>query len=400
MPERQTRLRDLGFDADPAQAPSLSRLFAASTAKESDMQRATMIELERLADNPFQPRLDMDEQSLEELAQVMRLQGFQGVLVARPQPEHEGYYQLTAGHRRREAAKRAGLRVLPVVVQELADEEMVVRAITENIQREDLSPLEEGKIYLVMSEEMGYTYQQIAKEVGKSVSYVRNRLGVARAPEDVQSLVRKKPDTLRAVIYLSKVEDARVRTEIIEQILNGSLATDDLPAYIEALRLEVLEQVPEQLQFASPSSAGSSVGAEEALAETMPVNAATPKEAQLIDVLDGTKSPDQPLAEVTADIADTLHTRIVQVDGVSTVVEQNPRSAAKRSVEDDERTQLRVRGSKLTSALRTLVTYENLLSSGPGLSADEVGRLTRIATIVESILAGSHKDAQNNSARK
>jgi ParB/RepB/Spo0J family partition protein len=375
MAKRATRPLDLGFDSAAEQAPSLSRLFAASTAKESEMQRATMIELDRLSDNPFQPRLDMDEQALAELAQVMKLQGFQGVLVARPAPEHGGYYQLTAGHRRREAARRAGLRVLPVVVQELSDEEMVVRAITENIQREDLSPLEEGRIYLLMSEEMGYTYQQIAKEVGKTVSYVRNRLGVARAPEDVQNLVQKKPDTLRAVIYLNKVEDVTARNEIIEQILGGSLATDDLPAYIGALRV---------------------VGTKEALGEARPAIPTT-EEAKLIRGVDGAEFSEQSTSEVTPDAPPA---RIVNIDGVSTFVEQNPNSPAKRSVEDEERTQLRVRGSKLTSALRTLVTYENLLSSGPSLSADEVGRLTRIATLVESILAGSQNNVQNKGTEK
>jgi ParB/RepB/Spo0J family partition protein len=399
MSKRAARPLDLGFDNDPNQAPSLSRLFAVSTAKESEMQRATMVELDRLADNPFQPRLDMEEQSLEELAHVIKLQGFQGVLVARAAPEREGYYQLTAGHRRREAARRAGLRVLPVVVQELSDEEMVVRAITENIQREDLSPLEEGRIYLLMSEEMGYTYQQIAKEVGKTVSYVRNRLGVARAPEDVQNLVQRKPDTLRAVIYLNKVEDARARTEIIEQILGGSLTTDDLPAYIEALRLEVLEgpAEPEHVQLTALGTPGSAVVDEEASAEAIPVIISTPKEAEPINVQDSASSTDQSIVEVAPDASAI---RIVQIDGVSTIVEHNPNSLAERSIQDEERTRLRVRGSKLTSALRTLVTYENLLSSGPGLSADEVGRLTRIATLVESILAGSQNDVQNKGAEK
>lgn len=395
MPKRATRPLDLGFDTDPKQVPSLSSLFAASTAKESDMQRASMIELDRLADNPFQPRLGMDEQGLDELAQVIKLQGFQGVLVARPAPERQGYYQLTAGHRRREAARRAGLRVLPVVVQELTDEEMVVRAITENIQREDLSPLEEGRIYLLMSEEMGYTYGQMAKEVGKTVSYVRNRLGIARAPEDVQTLVQKKPDTLRAVIYLSKVEDARARTEIIEQILGGSLTTDDLPGYIEALRLEV----PEQPQLASTGTPGSSIVAEVILPRPMPAIGTTLEAAEPIHVLDTdtAKSPDQSMSGVAPDAP---LTRIVHIDGVSAFVEQNPKSLAKRSVEYGERTQLRVRGSKLTSVLRTLVTYENLLSNGPSLSADEIGRLNRIATVVESILAGSNSDTQNKSAEK
>ncbi len=397
MPKRETRVRDLGFDADPAQAPSLSKLFAASTARESEMQRATMIELDRLTDNPFQPRLDMNEQALEELAQVMKSQGFQGVLVARPAPEREGYYQLTAGHRRREAARRAGLRVLPIVVQELSDEEMVVRAITENIQREDLSPLEEGKIYLLMSEEMGYTYGQVAKEVGKTVSYVRNRLGVARAPEDVQSMVQKKPDTLRAVIYLSKVEDAGSRTEIIEQILGGTLTTDDLPAYIEALRADVLEQP----QLESQRTPGSPAIAEEVSNQTISAIVGAPKEAEHVYGLDAAlgaaQSPDPRMSEVTPEAPAV---RNVQIDGIPTPIEQNSPSLPNRAIENEERTQLRVRGSKLTSVMRTLVTYENLLTGGPDLSGDEIGRLNRIATIVESILARNTSDNQNKGVEK
>lgn len=397
MPKRATSPLDLGFDSEPNQTPSLTRLFAASTAKESEMQRATMIELDRLADNPFQPRLDMDKQGLEELAHVIKLQGFQGVLVARPVSEREGYYQLTAGHRRREAARRAGLRVLPVVVQELSDEEMVVRAITENIQREDLSPLEEGKIYLLMSEEMSYTYRQIAKEVGKTVSYVRNRLGVARAPEDVQNLVQKKPDTLRAVIYLSKVEDAGARTEIIEQILAGSLATDDLPSYIESLRSEVAEQS----QLESLGAPSSPAIAEEVSNRTISAIASEPIEAESVHGLDAAlgaaQSPDLQMSEVTPHAPPI---RIVQIDGVSTPIEQNPLSLPNRAIENEERTQLRVRSSKLTSVLRTLVTYENLLAGGPSLSGDEIGRLTRIVNVVESILARNNNDIQNKGAEK
>jgi ParB-like chromosome segregation protein Spo0J len=123
---------------------------------------------------------------------------------------------------------------LPVVVHDLSEEEMVTLAITENIQREDLTPLEEGKIYLLMSDEMGYTHEQIAREVGRKRGYIENRIRVARAPGDVQKLIQAKPDSIRAVATLIKVKDSGERAEIIELMLAGTLTVEDLPGYIAA----------------------------------------------------------------------------------------------------------------------------------------------------------------------
>ncbi len=216
----------------------LSSLFAAGTSRDTVMQHPIMVGIEYLLDNPYQPRLDANETSLDELAEVIRQQGFQGVLVARQRRGIGDQYELTAGHRRREAARRAGLRVLPVVVQELTDEEMVVRAITENIQREDLSPLEEGRIYQLMQQEMGYSYRQIAREVGKKLGYVQNRIRVAQAPPDVQAMVRARPETLHAVRYLVDIESEALRGEIIRQLLAGALTNDDLRSYAEIAKRE------------------------------------------------------------------------------------------------------------------------------------------------------------------
>src|SRR5437764_4225041 len=94
----------------------LSDTFAASVAEAADMQHATMISIDKLRSNPFQPRMEMNEETLNELSQVIKTQGFQGVLVARPHPTEMGDYQITAGHRRREAARGSGSTVLPVVV--------------------------------------------------------------------------------------------------------------------------------------------------------------------------------------------------------------------------------------------------------------------------------------------
>jgi ParB/RepB/Spo0J family partition protein len=213
-------------------APKRSVLSNLLALHKNDVEQAILVELDFLQDNPYQPRLKADESNLKELAQVIKAQGFQGVLIARPHPQQPGQYQLTAGHRRREASRQAGLTMLPVVVKELSEEEMAGLAITENIQREDLTPLEEGRIFLLMAEEMEYTHEQIAREIGKNRGYVENRLRVARAPQDIQRLVAEKPDSLRAIATLIKVTDPARRREAIELLKSGKLTADDLPSYL------------------------------------------------------------------------------------------------------------------------------------------------------------------------
>lgn len=215
-----------------AEVPKRSVLSNLLALHKNDVEQATLVEIDLLKDNPYQPRLNADESNLKELAQVIKAQGFQGVLIARPHPLQPGQYQLTAGHRRREASRQAGLTMLPVVVKELSEEEMAGLAITENIQREDLTPLEEGRIFLLMAEEMEYTHEQIAREIGKNRGYVENRLRVARAPQDIQQLVAEKPDSLRAVSTLIKVTDPAQRREAIELLKSGKLTADDLPGYL------------------------------------------------------------------------------------------------------------------------------------------------------------------------
>jgi ParB family chromosome partitioning protein len=237
MSKKGNQTIDLGFlqgEESRTRGTDLSGLFAQSVTTATEMQQAIMVRVDRLLNNPYQPRQEIRDDSVEELASVIRAQGFQGVLVARPAPDRGGYYQLTAGHRRREAARRAGMALLPVVVHDLTEEEMVTLAITENIQREDLTPLEEGKIYLLMSDEMGYTHEQIAREVGRKRGYIENRIRVARSPRDVQELIQAKPDSIRAVATLIKVKDESERAEIIKLMLAGTLTVEDLPGYIAA----------------------------------------------------------------------------------------------------------------------------------------------------------------------
>ena len=242
---RSRRPPDVSFFAEEttptATTARVAGLFAAGSNDDAPPQR---LAIEHLHDNPFQPRRVLDPTSIAELASVIKTQGFQGTLVARPHPTTRGAYELAFGHRRREAARQAGLTTLPVSVQQLTNEDMITLAITENIQRSDLTPLEEGDTYRLMIEQLGYTQEQIAQEIGKDRGYVVNRLRAARAPDDVRALVAAKPDTLRAVAYLVKIQDPARRAELIGQLQAGLLTGDDLPAYLPGTRADTEQAVP------------------------------------------------------------------------------------------------------------------------------------------------------------
>src|SRR4051794_9623986 len=112
------------------------------TVPDGEDVEPVLLAIDLLEDNPYQPRKAIDPGELYALASVIREQGFQGVLVARPHPQKPARYQLAFGHRRRDASRLAGLTSLPVIVREFSDTQMIVLAVTENVQRADLSPLE------------------------------------------------------------------------------------------------------------------------------------------------------------------------------------------------------------------------------------------------------------------
>lgn len=352
----------------------MSEMFAASVATDTEVQTARKISIDLLLDNPYQPRLLMQEEALNELTQVIERQGFQGVLVARPHSTVEGYYELTAGHRRREAARRAGLETLPVVVRDLTDEEMVTLTITENIQREDLSPLEEGKIYRLMADEMNYTHERIAREVGKKRGYVENRIRVARAPEDIQEMVQARPDTLVVAYYLGKVEDKEERGGIIRQVLSGNLATSDIPHYIDTRKGSYeVDSTGTSGDLASISTTTINIDSTLPVAESEPVaaSALTPEQRATqgeaasqqrgTGNFQGAKAPSEnagPKAEAAADMQ------------------------AKAAVEHKA---ARARLAKLASAISALRTYEGQTAALQVVSAQECTSLAQTLALAREL---------------
>jgi ParB family chromosome partitioning protein len=189
------------------------------------------IDVEQIVPNPEQPRLAMDEVSLEELAASIREHGvLQPILV---RPLEDGEFQLIAGERRWRASKAAGLATIPALVEEIDDDTALEISIIENLQREDLSPLDEASMYDRMVRDHGYSVRRLAQKIGKDKGYLENRLRLADAPEEVRELVSLRKDTLSHAYELMKVEDPKKRKKLAGQVARGELTLIKLRDKIE-----------------------------------------------------------------------------------------------------------------------------------------------------------------------
>ena len=149
---------------------------------------ALIIPIDKIRRNPYQPRETFDPEKLEELADSIRVHGIIEPLVA--SKDGDGSYELISGERRLRAAKRAGLTEVPVVLKELGRRDKLEVAIIENVQREDLNPIERAKSYQRLIDEFRYGQEDVAKRVGKSRESVANSLRLLKLPEKIQEYIR------------------------------------------------------------------------------------------------------------------------------------------------------------------------------------------------------------------
>jgi ParB family chromosome partitioning protein len=189
------------------------------------------IDVDRITSNPEQPRLVFDQTSLDELAASVREHGVLQPILVRPQDD--GGFQLIAGERRWRAAKAAGLATIPALVEEIDDDTALEISIIENLQREDLSPLDEASMYDRMVREHGYSVRRLAQKLGKDKGYLENRLRLADAPDEVRELVSLRKDTLSHAYELMKVEDPKKRKRLAAQVARGELTLIRLRDKIE-----------------------------------------------------------------------------------------------------------------------------------------------------------------------
>ncbi len=181
--------------------------------------------IDKIRPNPRQPRSEFDETALAELAASIRAQGVIQPLLVRRMPD--GDFELVAGERRLRAAERAGLTHVPVFVREMSDDESLELALVENIQRDDLSPLEEATAYQRLIDEFGHTQEQIAERVGKSRPAIANSLRLLRLPESIKhDLARGRLTAGHARVLLS-IEDHDAQLRAAKQIHARHLSVRD-----------------------------------------------------------------------------------------------------------------------------------------------------------------------------
>jgi len=188
---------------------------------EPGLKGSRLIPVERLQPGRYQPRHSMDEEKIEELAQSVRENGIILPLLVRRHPDDDGAYEIIAGERRWRAAQMAKLHEVPVVVRELNDQEALEIGLVENLQRQDLSPLEEADGYQRLAEEFSHTQEILAKTVGKSRSHVANMMRLLGLPDPVKKMLDKgELSAGHARALLNAPDPLGLARQVLKQDLN------------------------------------------------------------------------------------------------------------------------------------------------------------------------------------
>lgn len=191
------------------------------------------IPVDKILPNPFQPRKNFDGPALEEMSQSIKQYGIlQPITVRKVSPT---LYELVAGERRLRAAKHAGLEKIPAIVVEMSDSDSAAVALVENLQRQDLSFMEEAEAYSALIAIHGFTQEQIAAKLGKNQSTIANKLRLLRLPESVKSALVEHNLTERHARALLRISDEDKQLEALKKICDNSYNVSETDAYIDKL---------------------------------------------------------------------------------------------------------------------------------------------------------------------
>ncbi len=210
-------------------SPAIVSLLSPETTHRSTGVK--LVAVDRIEPNPENPRLVFDQATLEELAASIREHGVLQPILVRPIDENR--FQLIAGERRWRASRLAGQSAIPALVEDIDDSTALEISIIENLQREDISPLDEAVMYDRMIREHGYSIRRLADKLGKDKGYLENRLRLADAPPEVRELVSLRKDTLSHAYELMKVADPRKRRRLAEAVARNELSLVKLRERIE-----------------------------------------------------------------------------------------------------------------------------------------------------------------------
>ena len=194
--------------------------FEKGLVEEAKPNEIVEIKISEIRSNPYQPRKIFDEEALNELASSIKEHGIVQPIIVKKSIKG---YELVAGERRTKAAKIAGLETVPAIVKDFDDEQMMEIALIENIQRENLNPIEEAMAYDSILRSSNITQDELAKKFGKSRSYITNSLGLLRLPDDTKKYVEDNKLSMSHARALSKLEDNDQINRLANKIVNENL---------------------------------------------------------------------------------------------------------------------------------------------------------------------------------
>lgn len=209
------------FNNEPLDYSKIEEKIITETPKEEIIK----VPISELRANPYQPRKVFDEEALNELASSIKEHGvFQPIIIKK---SIKGY-EIIAGERRVKASTIAGLKEIPAIVRDFTDNEMMEIALLENLQRENLSAIEEAEAYKNLLNNLNLTQDKLAERIGKSRSHITNMIGLLSLPETTKNLINKKEISMGHARVLSKLKDESKIQELTDRIINEGLSVRNL----------------------------------------------------------------------------------------------------------------------------------------------------------------------------
>ena len=192
---------------------------------ETPKEEITNVKISELRSNPYQPRQVFKQEALQELSDSIKEHGvFQPIIIKK---SIKGY-EIIAGERRVKASQMAGLDEIPAIIRDFTDEEMMEIALLENLQRENLNPIEESRAYKKLIETLNITQEELAKRLGKSRSYITNMIGLQTLPAPIQDMISDNKMSMGHARVLSKLENENQQKELADKIIEDGMSVREL----------------------------------------------------------------------------------------------------------------------------------------------------------------------------
>ena len=209
------------FNSEILDYSTVEEKIVSETPKEEIIE----VNIDELRTNPYQPRKIFDEKALEELSNSIKEHGvFQPIIIKK---SIKGY-EIIAGERRVKASKMAGLKTIPAIIRDFNDTQMMEIALLENLQRENLTAIEEAQAYQKLQETLGLTQEELATRIGKSRSHITNMLGLLTLPKIIQDDLNNKKITMGHARVLSKLESSEQQKELEQKVISEGLSVRKL----------------------------------------------------------------------------------------------------------------------------------------------------------------------------